>query len=65
MTRTPIEAHRAPDPAPTEEPPTDPFEPADPHQPPIRTPMNDEPLPDPNPSILSGYIRLSRIAVIH
>jgi hypothetical protein len=46
-----IKAHRAPDPAPVEEPPTDPFEPADPHQPPIRTPMNDEPVP--NPSIAS------------
>lgn len=47
-----IEAHRAPDPAPVEEPAEDPFEPADPHQPPIRTPMNDEPpVTDPNPSI--------------
>jgi hypothetical protein len=51
MTRIPIDAHRAPDPAPAEEPPTDPFEPADPHQPPIRTPMNDEPVPDHNPSV--------------
>lgn len=44
-------AHRAPDPAPIEEPPSDPFEPADPHQPPIRTPQNDEPPVDPNPSV--------------
>jgi hypothetical protein len=44
-------AHRAPDPAPIEEPPPDPFEPADPHQPPIRTPQNDEPPVDPNPSV--------------
>jgi hypothetical protein len=46
------DAHRAPDPAPVEEPPPDPFENADPHQPPIRTPQNDEPPIDPNPSIL-------------
>jgi hypothetical protein len=46
-----IDAHRAPDPAPIEEPPKDPFETPDPHQPPIRTPMNDEPDTDPNPSI--------------
>ena len=47
----PQHAHRAPDPAPIEEPPPDPFEPADPHQPPIRTPQNDEPPIDPNPSV--------------
>ncbi|PQO95171.1 hypothetical protein C5614_17930 [Massilia phosphatilytica] len=47
----PHHAHRAPDPAPIEEPPPDPFEPADPHQPPIRTPQNDEPPVDPNPSV--------------
>lgn len=45
------EAHRAPDPAPIEEPPADPFENTDPHQPPIRTPQNDEPPVDPNPSV--------------
>jgi hypothetical protein len=44
-------AHRAPDPAPVEEPPPEPFENADPHQPPIRTPQNDEPPTDPNPSV--------------
>jgi hypothetical protein len=49
--RRPLHAHRAPDPAPIEEPPSDPFEPADPHQPPIRTPQNDEPPVDPNPSV--------------
>jgi hypothetical protein len=49
--RRPLHAHRAPDPAPIEEPPPDPFEPADPHQPPIRTPQNDEPPVDPNPSV--------------
>jgi len=46
----PVRAHRAPDPAPIEEPPPDPFEPSDPHQPPIRTPQHDEPVPDHNPS---------------
>jgi hypothetical protein len=47
----PLHAHRAPDPAPEGEPPSDPFEPAEPHQPPIRTPQNDEPVPDHNPSV--------------
>jgi hypothetical protein len=51
MIPAPIEAHRAPDPAPIEEPPKEPFESPDPHQPPIRTPMNDEPDVDPNPSV--------------
>lgn len=48
----PVRAHRAPDPLPADEPAPDPFEPADPHQPPIRTPNNDEPVKDPNPSVL-------------
>ena len=47
----PMHAHRAPDPVPDEEPIPDPFEPSEPHQAPIRTPMNDEPVPDHNPSI--------------
>jgi hypothetical protein len=47
-----IEAHRAPDPVPVEEGQPEPFDNADPHQPPIRTPQNDEPVPDPNPSVL-------------
>jgi len=55
---TPIHAHRAPDPSPIDEPPADPFEPADPHQPPIRTPLNDDPMPDPNPSVMRGAFRL-------
>lgn len=46
-----IHAHRAPDPVPVEEPAREPFDTPDPHQPPIRTPMNDEPDTDPNPSI--------------
>jgi hypothetical protein len=52
MIPDPRYAHRAPDPAPIEEPPADPFENSDPHQPPIRTPQNDEPPTDPNPSTL-------------
>jgi hypothetical protein len=48
----PLWTHRAPDPAPHDEPPSDPFEPGEPHQPPIRTPQNDEPVPDHNPSVL-------------
>jgi hypothetical protein len=51
MFAAPVHAHRAPDPAPIEEPPKEPFDTPDPHQPPIRTPMNDEPPTDPNPSI--------------
>jgi len=47
-----IQAHRAPDPLPSEEPPLDPFDGSDPHQPPIRTTLNDEPPIDPNPSIV-------------
>lgn len=50
MMTVPIRAHRAPDPAPIEEAPGEPFENTDPHQPPIRTPLNDEPVTDPNPS---------------
>lgn len=62
MIPTPIQAHRAPDPAPIEEVPAEPFENTDPHQPPIRTPLKDEPVPDPNPSIARGaYGRASRV----
>jgi hypothetical protein len=52
MIHAAIQAHRAPDPLPTDEPPADPFEGHDPHQPPIRTPLNDEPVTDPKPSVL-------------
>jgi hypothetical protein len=45
-----IDAHRAPDPVPDEEPMPDPFEDIPPHHP-VHTPMNDDPLPDHNPSI--------------
>jgi hypothetical protein len=51
MMTFPMQAHRAPDPAPIEEAPAEPFETPDPHQPPIRTPLHDEPVTDPNPSV--------------
>ena len=51
MMTVPIRAHRAPDPAPIEESPDELYEHTDPHQPPIRTPLKDEPVPDPNPSM--------------
>ena len=60
------EAHRAPDPAPIEEPPADPFDNADPHQPPIRTPQNDEPPIDPNPSIVARrHARVRHALTLH
>lgn len=60
------EAHRAPDPAPVEEPPAEPFDNADPHQPPIRTPLNDEPPIDPNPSIAAcGRARVRHAVTLH
>lgn len=59
------EAHRAPDPAPIEEPPAEPFENADPHQPPIRTPQNDEPPIDPNPSAFAGRFACTPPATLH
>jgi hypothetical protein len=52
-TVVPLRAHRAPDPVPGEEPLPDPFEPAEPHHAPIRTPQNDEPPTDPNPSVFA------------
>jgi hypothetical protein len=56
-TPIPIHTHRAPDQAPIEEAPTEPFENPDPHQPPIRTPFKDEPVRDPNPSVARGRER--------
>jgi hypothetical protein len=64
MISTSIHAHRAPDPVPFEEPPADPFENFDPHQPPIRTPNNDEPPVDPNPSIRRAAASGSRTAIV-
>lgn len=57
MIQATIQAHRAPDPSPTDEPPSDPFEGSEPHHPPIRTPLNDEPVTDPNPSIVHALSR--------
>ena len=45
-----IHAHRAPDPAPAEEPLPEPFD--TPHQP-VHLPHDEEPVPDPKPSMLS------------
>lgn len=45
-----IHAHRAPDPAPVDDPMPEPFDtPHPPHQP-GHLPHDDEPVPDPNPS---------------
>jgi hypothetical protein len=51
MKPTPVEAHRAPDPEPIEEPGPEPFDIPHPHHPPVHTPQNDEEVPDPNPSV--------------
>jgi hypothetical protein len=51
MKQVPVEAHRAPDPVPVEEEPTEPFDNPHPHHPPIHPPSGDEePVPDHNPS---------------
>lgn len=46
--RDPVFAHRAPEPAPADEPMP---EPAHPHHPPIPDPEDEEPVPDHNPSV--------------
>jgi hypothetical protein len=56
MKPVPIEAHRAPDPEPIEEPSPDTFDNPHPHHNPVRTPAeegDEEMPPDPNPSIFS------------
>lgn len=52
-TRRFIEAHRAPDPAPIEEPAPEPFDTPHPHHQPghPHLPQNDDPVPDSKPSI--------------
>ncbi|WP_166871118.1 hypothetical protein [Massilia mucilaginosa] len=45
-----IEAHRAPDPVPVDEPSPEPFDNPHPHHPPTRHPQDDDPVPDPKPS---------------
>lgn len=50
MDRAPYEFHRAPDPAPAEEPLPEPFDSPHPHHPPVRLPNHDDPVPDPKPS---------------
>ena len=46
----PIHAHRAPDPAPIEEPMPEPFDTPHPHHQPVHLPHDEEPVPDPKPS---------------
>ncbi len=46
-----IEAHRAPDPAPIEDPSPEPFPSPHPHHPPVPLPQQDDPVPDHNPSL--------------
>jgi hypothetical protein len=49
-----VEAHRAPDPRPVDDPVPEPFETPHPHHPPVHTPQTDDeepPVPDPNPSM--------------
>jgi hypothetical protein len=50
MNRVRIDAHRAPDQPPVEEPAPEPSELPHPHHPPVQLPRNDEPVPDRNPS---------------
>ena len=38
---------------------------ADPHQPPIRTPQNDEPPVDPNPSVFAGCVARTPPVTLH
>ncbi|UOD32841.1 hypothetical protein INH39_14965 [Massilia violaceinigra] len=45
-----IDFHRAPDPAPVDEPSPEPFDNPHPHHPPTRHPQDDDPVPDPKPS---------------
>jgi hypothetical protein len=45
-----IEAHRAPDPVPVEEPAPEPFDIPHPHHPPVQVPQHDDPVPDHKPS---------------
>ena len=45
-----IHAHRAPDPAPVDDPMPEPFETPHPHHQPVHLPRDEEPVPDPNPS---------------
>ncbi|WP_020654559.1 hypothetical protein [Massilia niastensis] len=46
----PVEAHRAPDPVPIEEPAPQPYDVPHPHHQPGHVPQSEEPVPDPKPS---------------
>ena len=52
MTHLPYEFHRAPDPAPIEDPLPEPFDNPHPHHPPVNRPNDDEPVPDHKPSLV-------------
>jgi hypothetical protein len=47
----PVEAHRAPDPVPIDEPAPQPYDVPHPHHQPGHVPQSEEPVPDHNPSI--------------
>jgi len=47
---SPVYAHRAPDPAPIEDPAPEPFDTPHPHHQPVHLPHDEEPVPDPKPS---------------
>ncbi len=51
MHPVPYQFHRAPDPAPIEEPMPEPFDNPHPHHPPVKHPHDDDPVPDPKPSL--------------
>lgn len=53
MMQVPIEAHRAPDPVPAEEPSPEPFDNPHPHHPPVRLPEDEDPVPDHNPTVFN------------
>lgn len=51
----PLRAHRAPDPAPAEDPMPEPFDTPHPHHQPVHLPQDDEPVPDPRPSVSARH----------
>jgi len=53
--RAPLHAHRAPDPAPAEDPMPEPFDTPHPHHQPVHLPGDEEPVPDPKPSLFGPH----------
>jgi hypothetical protein len=47
----PVRLHRAPDPVPADDPLPEPFDVPHPHHVPVHTPSNEDPVPDPKPSL--------------